>query len=451
MKITHLSNSFIIIETNNLKIVCDPWVGRANYGGWHSFPEFDKNDIIKNMQNVDIVYISHLHDDHLDTEFLVESGLNKKTFIIKDFNFKTLFNRLKSSGVKVIHELKPYEIFNYSDSKFTILPQMSTNSSEIDEDVEYDIDTSFIFSNQNKVFFNQVDNPYSTSDYKILKEWITINYGQITIAALMAGAASEYPHTFLNIDRIKEKNKIIENTLSKLVEKLNILKPLYYFPAGGTYIIPGKLYKLNSLIAQPNINQIKEVLSLNNVNINFLHLEGGKSVIFDSNSLSSISAEATIKVFCSDMEKSILLHKDDLYDYEFEKNTISFNYLKDIFNLAKSNWKKILIEKQISIEQDIQFIIYNNLDFNNDIAQLTNKPVGILELNTNLSESKGLLKVHIDIRSIYLCLIRKKVWNGTIGALCLFERIPNIFYPSVTFSLNYLIINKEQKEKCILV
>jgi len=42
-------------------------------------------------------------------------------------------------------------------------------------------------------------------------------------------------------------------------------------------------------------------------------------------------------------------------------------------------------------------------------------------------------------------LIRKKVWNGTIGALCLFERTPNVFYPSVTFSLNYLITRELQK------
>ena len=85
------------------------------------------------------------------------------------------------------------------------------------------------------------------------------------------------------------------------------------------------------------------------------------------------------------------------------------------------------------------------MQLNNCLVTISEEPLGLLKLTSNLKECKGLLKIHIDIRSIYLCLIRKKVWNGTIGALCLFERTPNIFYPSVTFSLNYLIVNKKKE------
>jgi UDP-MurNAc hydroxylase len=446
MKIYHLSNSFIIIETQNAKICCDPWVGRANYGGWHSFPEFEKKYLINFLKDVDIIYISHLHDDHLDTEFLKQSGLNKKKFLIKNFTFKTLLNRLKSIGVKEIFELEPYEIFSYADAKMSILPQMSTNSSELDEDVEYDIDTSFIISSEKEVFFNQVDNPYSTKDYITLANWIKINYGEITIAALMAGAASEYPHTFLNINRKEEKEKIVQNVLRKLIEKLDILKPLYYFPAGGTYFIPGKFYRLNPLIAQPTINQIEETLSKSNNNVKFLHLEGGKSVFFDMNSNNHVIVEDSFRTISCDIEKSILSHKEDLYDYEFVEDNITFTLLNEIFNFAKLNWEEVLIAKNIKIEQDIEFIIYSSLNLTEDNSKINEQPIGILELKSNLTECKGLLKIHMDLRSMYLCLIRKKVWNGTIGALCLFERIPNVFYPSVTFSLNYLIINNFQKE-----
>jgi UDP-MurNAc hydroxylase len=114
MKITHLSNSFILIESQNVKICCDPWVGRANYGGWHSFPEFEKSDIINYLKDFDIVYISHLHDDHLDTKFLKESGLYDKKFIIKKFQYNTLYNRLKSIGANEIYELEPFDFFTYN-------------------------------------------------------------------------------------------------------------------------------------------------------------------------------------------------------------------------------------------------------------------------------------------------------------------------------------------------
>ena len=84
MKITHLSNSFILVESTSgrTNIACDPWVGYGNYGGWHSFPEFKSKDLDNLMQSIHFVYISHLHDDHFDPEFLKKSGLiNKKSIL----------------------------------------------------------------------------------------------------------------------------------------------------------------------------------------------------------------------------------------------------------------------------------------------------------------------------------------------------------------------------------
>ena len=45
MKITHYSNSFITVEANGSKLVCDPWVGTANRGGWHSYPEYSEQEL----------------------------------------------------------------------------------------------------------------------------------------------------------------------------------------------------------------------------------------------------------------------------------------------------------------------------------------------------------------------------------------------------------------------
>jgi len=439
MKITHFSNSFILIESKGRVMCCDPWVGRANYGGWHSFPEFNKKKLISHLENVDLVYISHIHDDHFDSQFLIESGLVNKKFIVKNFTFKTLYNRLKSIGVVDIQELEQYTKFSFGGLVMSILPQISSNSDTLDEDVEYDLDTSLVISDGTHTFFNQVDNPYSTVDYVFIKDWINSNYGDITIAALMAGAASEYPHTFLNINRLAERSRVINNSLKKLVDKLDILKPNYYFPAGGTYIIPGKLHALNSLIAQPSNSQIIDCLNQTNLGVNFLQLEGGKSVEITSNSLGFKVANEILPT-CLDNLKSIDNHKNDLYDYEQDVIEIQIDTLKDLFETAATNWKNVLIKKEICVEQDISFILHKELNLSQDFNFILGEPIGHFELSSNLEESEGRLKIHIDYRSFYLCLTRKKVWNGTLGALCLFEREPNIFYPSVTFSLNYLAV-----------
>ena len=84
MKIQHLSNSFMIVETIDAKIVCDPWVGYGNHGGWHSFPEYNLIDLVEHVKDCTHVYISHLHSDHLDLNFLKTAELFTKKFIIKD-------------------------------------------------------------------------------------------------------------------------------------------------------------------------------------------------------------------------------------------------------------------------------------------------------------------------------------------------------------------------------
>ena len=45
--------------------------------------------------------------------------------------------------------------------------------------------------------------------------------------------------------------KVIKSSVLNVKEKLNILKPDIFFPAGGNYILYGKYSKLNNFIAQP--------------------------------------------------------------------------------------------------------------------------------------------------------------------------------------------------------
>ena len=61
------------------------------------------------------------------------------------------------------------------------------------------------------------------------------------------------------------EEKLVEKSISEIVKaisliklkkSLNIFKPDIFFPAGGTYKIYGKFYKLNNLIAQPSFKSI---------------------------------------------------------------------------------------------------------------------------------------------------------------------------------------------------
>ena len=102
--------------------------------------------------------------------------------------------------------------------------------------------------------------------------------GNIDLACIAVGAASEYPQCFPDIDRQYEKTRIIDSSLNTFSDQLNILENKYFFPAGGTYIIPGKFSSLNDYVAQPVFEQLESTVISSDSCKNIYYLEGGNSV-----------------------------------------------------------------------------------------------------------------------------------------------------------------------------
>ena len=125
-------------------------------------------------------------------------------------------------------EYQPWKKYRLNDDiSISIIPQMSSNNSGLEEQINYDLDTSIVIqSNKTKdVFYNGVDNPLTSKNYKYVKKFISKNFNKkIAVTVLQDGAAGEYPHCFLNIDRKKAKNKVIKASLVSLREKIKILK-----------------------------------------------------------------------------------------------------------------------------------------------------------------------------------------------------------------------------------
>lgn len=441
MEITHYSNSFISIRSQGEHIVCDPWVGKANNGGWQSFPEYSVDQLASHLSDARWVYISHLHDDHLNPNTLKALNLLDREFFIKRFEAPILRERLKRLGVKRIHEIDSFTVNKFGPFDIAIFPQMTSNTSGLKEDVNFDLDTSIAFKADGVVFFNQVDNPLSLEDITKIQGWLTTNLGEVNIACLKCGAASEYPQLFLNIDQIKEKKKIVSNALESLGIYLELLKPNYYFPAGGTYLIPGWMSIFNKNIAQPIFSEISELVSNLNFKVQLLNLEGGYSIDLFSDKMDSDIKSSLIPIV-SDLKSAVSLHGSDPYEYE-DIHVPSLSHLQEILDLARINWQTKIRLDNLNITQSISLKIYNELSLDGDKPNIQNliKNYKIFESTGN---DLGDLVIHIDQRALYGCLTRKFVWNGVLGSLCLYDRNPNNYYPTDFFSINYLTLNKQQ-------
>ena len=81
-------------------------------------------------------------------------------FIIKKFRNSILKNRINSLGFKNVIELDSWQIYRLNkDVSVCIVPQTSSNTDNLDESINYDLDTSIIVksNNMSKVFYNNVD------------------------------------------------------------------------------------------------------------------------------------------------------------------------------------------------------------------------------------------------------------------------------------------------------
>jgi UDP-MurNAc hydroxylase len=429
------------VESENQRLVCDPWMGKANTGGWQSFPEFSNGDMATHLAGSRWVYISHLHDDHLDPKTLKNCGLLDCEFVIKRYATSTLKDRLKRLGVKHVHEIEPFTLTALGPFSICIFPQMTSNSSAIENDVNYDLDTSIAIKSDNTIFFNQVDNPLSRVDMIQVKEWIHKYMGPIQVAALKSGAASEYPHLFLDIDQEGEKLRIVERSLDNLVEFLNILSPQYYFPAGGTYLIPGQLSVFNKNIAQPSWVDIKHRLDQSLPSVRPLLMEGGNAMDISGVTIHE-NFRSGIQPLSRDRDAVISLHREDPYGYEALPSKDS-SELSELLGLARENWLGKIKSPGIKIAQSITFKVYQRMELKDNRPDM-DTCIMTYSLHRVSSQDAGELVIHIDARALYGCLTHKFVWNGVLGSLCLYERRPNIYHPNDVFSLNFLRLSHEQ-------
>ena len=423
-----------------LNLVCDPWVGKIKENAWHSFPIFKNGIGILKKINPEFIYISHLHTDHLDKKLLSKWFRFKPNckIIVKKFKDGRLKKNIKSLGFKNIFEFDEWKIYDIKNHQIVIIPQMTSNKDNLETSIEYDLDSSILIYSKKtkKIFFNNSDNPLSVNDIKVINNFVKKKIKtHINIACLPVGAASEYPQCFLNINREKEKKKVISACLNNAKSKLNIIKPDIFFQAGGTYILSGKFADFGKYIAQPeHANDLKNILPKYT---KFAEIEGNGHIQLKNNTWLIKDNTIDLKNLKNKLEKKL---KKIPYDYM--KFKVNKKQLDNTFDKARYNYFTRLSNIKIKTSWSVDFFVYKNLKIkNHSIDQSKSILLKKFNINyrSNKTRGKSKLTIFIDIQLFYLLLKRVYPWNISLsGSYILFKRYPNKFDPNVTFSLNFL-------------
>ena len=97
MRIEFIAQAGVKIHTAHGSILCDPWFNPAYYAGWFPYPRNDGLDH-EALGATDYLYISHLHRDHFDPEWLARWCSKDATVILPAYPLPELREALVGLG-----------------------------------------------------------------------------------------------------------------------------------------------------------------------------------------------------------------------------------------------------------------------------------------------------------------------------------------------------------------
>jgi UDP-MurNAc hydroxylase len=100
VRATSVGHAGIFIETEFGSILCDPWFTPAFFGSWFVFPRNDQlpADLLERIGRTDYLYVSHIHADHLDEEWLANHVRRDTTVLVPGFPTRELGRILRGFG-----------------------------------------------------------------------------------------------------------------------------------------------------------------------------------------------------------------------------------------------------------------------------------------------------------------------------------------------------------------
>jgi len=441
LKVTYLQNAGVIITNLGEKILCDPWlVDGCYYGSWYHYPKFDFNP--KEFDDIDYIYISHIHPDHFDIKTLQQ--LKKDIpVLIHEFPQKFFKENIEELGFKV-EEIPHNKRTNLGKTWINIIaadncdPEICSRvfgcNFGFNQFGTNQIDTFSVIDNDEQVIVNSNDCPYEIgqSTAKMIKE----QYSDIDLFLVGYTGASDYPCSYnlesseKEIEARKKKSKRLQNA----VDYIHILNPKYYMPFAGRYILGGKLTSLMKYKGESTLDEGFNYLLQN------IDQEKNKGIVLNIKSYFDLDTNQTSEPYIPEnkqereyyiqnvLSKLKLDYEEDPYPkldlilklipkaYDrFERHRKMINYSTDTVILIKLDNEKLLL---VPVNGDGFKIIKTN----------------------ELDNFQKYLYLSLDMRLFSKILhgSKKDHWsNAEIGCHISWKRVPNIYNRALMYCLNF--------------
>jgi UDP-MurNAc hydroxylase len=112
VRVTSIGHAGLYIETRHGTVLCDPWFNAAYFQSWFPFPSNREIDPAE-IGEPTYLYLSHLHHDHFDPEWLREHVSKETTVLLPDYPLPLMERALRDLGfTRFVHtrNLEPLEL-----------------------------------------------------------------------------------------------------------------------------------------------------------------------------------------------------------------------------------------------------------------------------------------------------------------------------------------------------
>ena len=449
MKITHLYSATELIESNGVKILIDPWlVDGEYYGSWCCYPSM-KDFNFSTLDDVDYIYISHIHPDHLSP--LTLKRLNKDIpVLIRNYKGgKFVKLNLERLGFKVIELDDGVKTHLKNDVYINIYgagycnPEICSKMfgcgiNGFDVKMNYgisEIDTMCVIDDGKYNILNVNDTPYNISKFaldKVLKD-----YKKIDILLHGYTGASEFPHCFENYSTNDIKNSIGKKQKDYYIQfgldYIEHIKPKYNIPFAGTYVLGGELSKTIEPIRIFNeIEDAAEYYELNKT------CDSETILMNTSTSFDLVTEKLSEEYVPTDKSYRAKYIKECLSDlkYDFDDDVLpTLNELKILCQKAFYRFD----DKREELNYETDTCVYIHL-MDEMIFRMSCNGNGYTFIHKNELKDEPFVsfKVNSKLLSRLLKGPRFAHWNNAeIGCHILFNRKPDVYDRGIHFCMNY--------------
>lgn len=221
MQVDFWGGACVVIQTADIRILCDPWFTPGAFeGSWNRLCHLEEPEA--KIGFCDYIYISHIHPDHFDEQFLRRYlGLHPGSkIIVSERRNNFLYSRCQLLGFPSVALCK----LQYGQSTIRIIPDESNGISSIDS-------LLIVLSNGITVV--------NTNDMNLSGEHID-ELGSLDIDILLHKYCwpGSYPALF-DMDQIHKKleqNKAVQNAKFAYIDRVNLFSPRVSVPFAGSCV-----------------------------------------------------------------------------------------------------------------------------------------------------------------------------------------------------------------------